>query len=357
MEAGRHSVPAAALGIGLFMDWWMDRMSGGETLGAIFTAPTGCLSNERRTRNPADVGLPIQDSQAMAGGLMFALPLLAGQEQQSTGRMARQYGDTPIHCRRTSKEESLPESNRLLKPHVIAMSHPVVPRTNQVLPGAHVSIVLKADQPTGREVGGVVRDVLTRGDHHRGIKVRLVDGRIGRVQRMLAGSGSVSTPSSTRAIVPDGPRPRRRGGDGDDAETAVQVNLASYIVPSRRKGKDGNRHQQIEDATGSSNNPISGTDIVSATATCPHAIITIVILNPQYQSAHYKPIASGIDGSTLSMTESPPKSRLEAIYVHDVLIVWAGAAGLAVAARLSEKMSAANFTDDGLTCLNTLADG
>jgi len=37
---------------------------------------------------------------------------------------------------------------------------------------------------TGREVQGVVADVLTNGNHPRGIKVRLVDGRVGRVQRM-----------------------------------------------------------------------------------------------------------------------------------------------------------------------------
>lgn len=61
---------------------------------------------------------------------------------------------------------------------------PNVPRVNQVVPGATVSIVLKADQPTGHEVQGTVQDLLTRGDHPRGIKVRLVDGRVGRVQRM-----------------------------------------------------------------------------------------------------------------------------------------------------------------------------
>lgn len=47
-------------------------------------------------------------------------------------------------------------------------------------------IVLKEDQPTGRETRGVVRDVLTRGNHPRGIKVRLGDGQVGRVQRLDA---------------------------------------------------------------------------------------------------------------------------------------------------------------------------
>ncbi|KAG0651962.1 hypothetical protein D0Z07_1362 [Hyphodiscus hymeniophilus] len=60
-----------------------------------------------------------------------------------------------------------------------------VPNTGQVVPGGFVSIVLKVDQPTGREVQGIVADVLTNGNHPRGIKVRLVDGRVGRVQKIV----------------------------------------------------------------------------------------------------------------------------------------------------------------------------
>ena len=60
-----------------------------------------------------------------------------------------------------------------------------VPSTEQVVRGALVSIVLKEDQPTGREVQGTVQDILTRGNHPRGIKVRLLDGRVGRVQRTV----------------------------------------------------------------------------------------------------------------------------------------------------------------------------
>ena len=76
-----------------------------------------------------------------------------------------------------------------------------VPTTQQVLPGTAVSIVLKADQPTGREVQGVVQDLLTRGNHPRGIKVRLRDGRIGRVQRM-AGDVSHSAGSALTTPIP-----------------------------------------------------------------------------------------------------------------------------------------------------------
>ena len=61
---------------------------------------------------------------------------------------------------------------------------PSIPKLPSVTPGKSVDIVLKADQGTGRMVRGVIRDVLTRGDHPWGIKVRLVDGRVGRVQRV-----------------------------------------------------------------------------------------------------------------------------------------------------------------------------
>ncbi|KXT14733.1 hypothetical protein AC579_6395 [Pseudocercospora musae] len=71
--------------------------------------------------------------------------------------------------------------------------HASVPDTGQVIAGASVSIVLKQDQGTGREVQGTVEDILTSGNHPRGIKVRLRDGRVGRVQR-LSDSATISQP-------------------------------------------------------------------------------------------------------------------------------------------------------------------
>lgn len=52
--------------------------------------------------------------------------------------------------------------------------------------GSHVLIVLKKDQRTGTLTEGYVKDLLTSAPkHHRGIKVRLEDGQIGRVQQIL----------------------------------------------------------------------------------------------------------------------------------------------------------------------------
>jgi uncharacterized repeat protein (TIGR03833 family) len=54
-------------------------------------------------------------------------------------------------------------------------------------PGTKVAIVLKQDQRTGRETIGVVKDLLTNSSTHpHGIKVRLVDGQVGRVQKILS---------------------------------------------------------------------------------------------------------------------------------------------------------------------------
>lgn len=55
-----------------------------------------------------------------------------------------------------------------------------------VYPGRVVDIVLKKDQATGRLTRGIVKDILTNSKFHpRGIKVRLQDGSIGRVQAIV----------------------------------------------------------------------------------------------------------------------------------------------------------------------------
>ncbi len=57
---------------------------------------------------------------------------------------------------------------------------------DDIKPGLRVKIVLKKDQPTGELTEGIVQDILTPSSHHpRGIKVRLEDGQVGRVQEIL----------------------------------------------------------------------------------------------------------------------------------------------------------------------------
>lgn len=51
--------------------------------------------------------------------------------------------------------------------------------------GSRVSIVLKADQQTGKLTDGIVKDILTNSSvHPHGIKVRLESGLIGRVKEI-----------------------------------------------------------------------------------------------------------------------------------------------------------------------------
>ncbi len=55
-----------------------------------------------------------------------------------------------------------------------------------IRPGLPVAIVLKQDQRTRKQTTGVVKDILTNSPNHpHGIKVRLTDGQVGRVQKIL----------------------------------------------------------------------------------------------------------------------------------------------------------------------------
>ncbi|KAI0398459.1 hypothetical protein F5Y17DRAFT_4661 [Xylariaceae sp. FL0594] len=170
-----------------------------------------------------------------------------------------------------------------------------VPKSHQVVPGAQVNIVLKADQRTGRQVRGIVQYVLTKGDHHRGIKVRLVDGRVGRVQSMalLAGTDSSAAAHSSTSMSPHaaalssdgaaaspGPGSRHRYRDVrlDDAlePAPEQTDLGAYIVPPRRRGrtKKGTANGTTDGTDRPASGQVDGTDeakldVSTAVAVCP----------------------------------------------------------------------------------------
>jgi len=53
--------------------------------------------------------------------------------------------------------------------------------------GQKVLVVLKQDQRSGHLTEGIVKDILTNSvNHPHGIKVRLEDGQVGRVKRIIA---------------------------------------------------------------------------------------------------------------------------------------------------------------------------
>ncbi|NOT05049.1 MAG: YwbE family protein [Anaerolineales bacterium] len=55
-----------------------------------------------------------------------------------------------------------------------------------IKPGITVLVVLKQHQSSGKLTKGVVKDVLTKSPNHpHGIKVRLMDGQVGRVKEIV----------------------------------------------------------------------------------------------------------------------------------------------------------------------------
>ena len=88
---------------------------------------------------------------------------------------------------------------------------------SDVRPGLEVDIVLKKDQRTGALTRGIVKDILTKSPTHpHGIKVRLRDGQVGRVQAIIdavAGFGDGGSPSAASGEMP-GPDAGGAGGNG-----------------------------------------------------------------------------------------------------------------------------------------------
>lgn len=74
-------------------------------------------------------------------------------------------------------------------------------RRQDITPGTRVKIVLKKDQPTGILTEGIVQDLLTNKPvHPRGIKVRLTDGQVGRVQHILP-KETVDTVEKPKSVI------------------------------------------------------------------------------------------------------------------------------------------------------------
>lgn len=58
-------------------------------------------------------------------------------------------------------------------------------KRKDIYPGLRVAVILKKDQRSGKRTIGVVQDILTSSSNHpHGIKVRLTDGQVGRVQKI-----------------------------------------------------------------------------------------------------------------------------------------------------------------------------
>ena len=60
------------------------------------------------------------------------------------------------------------------------------PLRKEIQPGSRVMIIEKHNQRSGQLTEGIVVHILTKSPSHpHGIKVRLVDGKVGRVQSLV----------------------------------------------------------------------------------------------------------------------------------------------------------------------------
>ena len=144
---------------------------------------------------------------------------------------------------------SAPRRSRFIQPRTSNMA---VPRISQLQSGTGVNIVLKGDQRSGKLTTGRIADILTKGDHPRGIKVCLTNGQIGRVQSLSSSlsPSALQSSSNDRGIASQPQNHQatnvltesRRGmvqdvrQDGYDAPSNDQTSsLFDYVRPSKQR--------------------------------------------------------------------------------------------------------------------------
>lgn len=72
-----------------------------------------------------------------------------------------------------------------------------VPKRSEIHPGQRVQIIEKQNQRSGALTEGIVARILTNSPSHpHGIKVMLVDGKVGRVQAVVIQSGMAGNRST-----------------------------------------------------------------------------------------------------------------------------------------------------------------
>ena len=150
-----------------------NRRLDGQTIEQSFT-------HLERTREPAPVvGLPGWKAKETT-------PERAARTVNDDDVWRQLWGDVtlPQSPPKTTRDVlASPAISRTATPE-LPKNHPSIPKAAAVIPGGSVEIVLKQDQGTGRTVNGIIGEILSRGDHPWGIKVRLKDGRVGRVQKV-----------------------------------------------------------------------------------------------------------------------------------------------------------------------------
>ncbi|KAJ5612279.1 hypothetical protein N7510_005473 [Penicillium lagena] len=166
-------------------------------------------------------------------------------------------------------------------------SHPRVPPSKSINPGTPVNIILKVDQPTGHTVSGTVGEVLTRGDHPRGVKVRLADGRVGRVQSLRSGDELTDSMQEEADVREGGIQLRTEGGDpsgrrnrfaaqdmrldGPEEPSSEPLGLDMYIRPPKgnKRGQKTQTRQSLNERDDEMMDTTGILQTTTAIASCP----------------------------------------------------------------------------------------
>ncbi|UNI25076.1 hypothetical protein JDV02_010781 [Purpureocillium takamizusanense] len=170
-------------------------------------------------------------------------PTGASSSSSSSTQQQQQQDTTATATNNNNNNNSRPSRGgrpyRYYTPATPQQAAGTVPTLRQVVPGASVHVVLKEDQPTGRETAGIVAELLTRGDHPRGIKVRLRGGQVGRVQRM-ADNTTTTAASSYSSSFPSW------GRNGEEAGSSSNNNNNNRVAaPPLSAGRFTHRYTDV----------------------------------------------------------------------------------------------------------------
>lgn len=104
---------------------------------------------------------------------------------------------------------------------------------NNIKPGIQVAVVRKQDQGSGRMTRGIVKEILTRSaTHPHGIKVRLTDGQVGRVQEILQNQPA---PIQDPEVLMEPKKTKMDGKKIDQAVAAARRKMEQFEKTYREK--------------------------------------------------------------------------------------------------------------------------
>lgn len=118
------------------------------------------------------------------------------------------------------------------------MSKSGTQRSN-IVPGAVVSVVLKADQGSDFLTHGTVQALLTNSENHpRGIKVRLTSGQVGRVQKIHPEGSNIEAlqiQTQHEVAIEDEPRAAPHARSLGDFLFPIETSSRTTTVPATTK--------------------------------------------------------------------------------------------------------------------------